>query len=1097
MTFFACFLMVAGMVTAQNQKVTGVVTSASDGEPVIGASVVVKGISSLGAVTDLNGKFEISGIPSSAKVLVVSYVGMASQEVAIKPYVKVALEEDSEQLDEVMVVAFGTTKKQAFTGSAAVVGSEQIDKHVTTNVANTLVGSVAGLQMRGSSGQPGAGAGSINIRGIASMYSSTDPLVIVDGAPYTASLSNIPNSDIESVSVLKDAASAALYGARGAAGVIIITTKKGNNANAKINVDMKWGQNSRAIQDYDVIRNPAEFYEAYFNQVYNYAQNIGGYDNARATTYVNNRLAGDLGYVVYTVPNGQNLIGTNGKLNPNATLGASYEANGETYYLQPDSWTDAAYHNALRQEYNVSVSGGNDKTSFYTSVGYLNEDGIIDYSSYERISARVKADYQAKKWLKLGANIGFVNSTQNSNPNLSTEWGSTNLMYYTTFVAPIYPIYVRTLDAAGNPVIRTDEFGHQQYDYGVAASNYPDHNRAFLQTGNPLGSNRYNDNTSRGNQFNGNVFADINITDHLKANLTSTVIWGETQGSVYDNPFYGPKAGVNGALSKSVSTGYRTNNIQSLTYSNDFGPNSLSAMIGHEYYRTESHGLSANMYGGFSPDVKELNAFATMNGIASNSSVYNVEGYFANVNYNYGEKYYGSASFRRDASSYFAPENRWGNFWSVGGAWILNKEAFMSSATWVDLLKLKFSIGQQGNDNTQAYAYIDTYSLSKASETSMSPTYRLKGNPDITWETTTNTNLGLEFGFWKNRLTGNVDVYNKKVSDQLFWISVPESAGTRGYYGNVGDIRNRGIEGQLTGAIIRTKNFDWSVSANASFNKTKILSLPEAKIADNGGYYESPYWYEVGGELYNYMNYAYAGVDPETGKALYWYDENLSNIDKDGNPIYVDAEGNRTSENTGTQATNIINKPGTEYSGKTDQIGNASRYARNGSILPKVFGGFSTTVRYKNFDLTATFDYQIGGKMYDSQYAKLMTPATSGSDFGYNYHKDWAKAWSADNKDSNIPRWQYGDQYTSYSSDRFLTSASYLNFQSFTFGYTLPAQLTRKAQISTVRLYAAGENLWFWSARKGLDPRYSYSSTASTAVYSPVRNISGGIQLTF
>ena len=1090
MMLLACLLFGASVVTAQTSKVAGIVTSASDGEPVIGASVAVKGNATLGAVTDLNGKFEIANVPSSAKTLVVSYVGMATQEVAIKPYVKVVLEEDSEVLDEVMVVAFGTTKKQAFTGSAAVVGAEQIDKHVATNVANTLVGSVAGLQMRGSSGQPGAGAGSINIRGIASMYAGTDPLVIVDGAPYTASLSNIPNSDIESVSVLKDAASAALYGARGAAGVIIITTKKGSTANAKVNVDMKWGQNSRAIRDYDVIKNPAEFYEAYFNQVYNYAQNVGGYDNARATTYVNNRLAGDLGYVVYDVPNGQSLIGTNGKLNPNAKLGTAYTdpASGETYYLQPDDWTKTAYHNALRQEYNVSVSGGNDKTSFYTSVGYLNEDGIIDYSGYERISARIKADYQAKKWLKLGANVGFVNSAQTSNPNMSTEWGSTNLMYYTTFVAPIYPIYVRTLDANGNPVIRTDEFGHQQYDYGVAATNYPGHNRAFLQTGNPLGSNRYNDNTSRGNQFNGTVFADINITDQLKANVTSTVIWGETQQSVYDNPFYGPKAGVNGSLSKSVSTGYRTNNIQSLTYSNDFGPNSVSAMIGHEYYRTESHSLSASMYGGFSPDIKELNAFATMNGIASSSSLYNVEGFFANANYNYNEKYYGSASFRRDASSYFAPENRWGNFWSVGGAWIINKESFMASAKWVDLLKLKVSIGQQGNDNTAAYAYIDTYDLSKASETTMSPTFRLKGNPEITWETTTNANVGVEFGFWKNRLTGNIDVYNKKVSDQLFWLSVPESAGTRGYYGNVGDIRNRGIEAQLTGAIIHTKDFDWSISGNASFNKTKILSLPDAKIADNGGYYESPYWYEVGGELYNYMNYAYAGVDPETGEALYWYDENLSNIDKDGNPILNE---------DGTQRTNTINKPGKEYSGKTKLIGNASRYTRNGSILPKVFGGFSTTVRYKNFDFSATFDYQIGGKMYDSQYAKLMTPAVSGSDFGYNYHKDWAKSWSADNKNTEIPRWQYGDQYTSYGSDRFLISASYLNFQSFTVGYTLPAQLTRKAQIASARIYAAGENLWFWSARKGLDPRYSYESTASTAVYSPVRNISGGIQLTF
>ena len=393
-------------------------------------------------------------------------------------------------------------------------------------------------------------------------------------------------------------------------------------------------------------------------------------------------------------------------------------------------------------------------------------------------------------------------------------------------------------------------------------------------------------------------------------------------------------------------------------------------------------------------------------------------------------------------------------------------------ASWLDMLKLKFSVGQQGNDNIGSYAYTDLYSLSKANETTMSPVFYRMGNPDITWETTTNINVGIEFSLWKGRLAGNLDVYTKKTSDLLFWLSVPESAGSRGYYGNVGDIRNTGVELALTGAIIRTRNIDWSVSANISHNKTKILKLPESKIAEAGGFIESntprtyQNWFEEGGSLYNAFLPRYAGVN-EKGEATYWIDDTL--------------EG-------------ATNRPGKELSRTTTSINEASKYAL-GSTLPKAFGGFSTTLRVGDFDASVSFDYQIGGKVMDIQYQRLMTPSTTASDAGYNIHKDYAKSWTPNNTTSNIPRWQYGDQYTTGMSDRFLTSASYLNFQSFTVGYTLPKNLIKN--IAKIRVYVAGENLCFWSARKGLDPRYSYDGNESVSVYSPVRNISGGVQFTF
>lgn len=1072
--------MLVGMSIAWAQtKVTGTVVSEEDGQPVVGATVKVEG-TKLGAPTDANGRFTIT-LPPGKRRLQVSYIGLITQTVTAKDGMRIALRSDAHALDEVMVVAYGTAKKSAFTGSATVMKSEDLSKKVTTNVSDALVGSVAGLQMRGSTGQPGE-TGSINIRGISSMYSDVDPLIIVDGAPYPASLSNIPTSDIESVTVLKDAASAALYGARGAGGVIIITTKKGQKRDAEINVDMKWGWNSRAVQDYDRITDPGQFYEAYYSQLYNYLTNSQGMDAQTANLSANTDMLNQLGYNVYTVPDGQVLIGTNGKLNPNATLGRTYTFNGTQYYMTPDIWQDIAYRNSLRQEYNVSVSGGNDKTSIYASLGYLDDEGIIINSDYKRVSARIKADYQAKKWLKLGMNAQYVHSTQDQVPNLDNSTSAGNIMFFTANIAPIYPAYVRVIGADGTPVIKTDQYGNQAYDYGVAATNYGV-TRPFLGSGNPLGDVSLNNDQTTGDQLNGSFTADVQLTDYLKFNATSTVIYGMSQRSLYSNPFYGAKVASNGELLKANSNNLRTNNVQTLTFSKEFGDHNVTAMAGHEYYKTTTKYLEAKSSGGFSPDVQELNAFATPMSNNSYELAYNVEGYFFNGQYNYNDKYFASASYRRDASSRFAKDNRWGNFWSVGGAWLINKETWFN-APWVDELKLKASIGQQGNDNlgqssygskSSAYSwqYTDLYLLS-ASGSSMSASFYTKGNPDITWETTTNFNIGAEFSLFKGRLTGSLDFYNKKTTDLLFYLNTPESAGYRGYYTNVGDISNQGVELTLTGGIVRTKDIDWSLTVNLSHNKTKILSLPESSIKDLGGFKQSDndnnmisFWYKEGGELYNAFVPSYAGVNEE-GEALYWVDD--------------DMEGSTAS-------------PGSKKSSTTTEYDKATYYEQ-GSILPKVFGGFSTDLRLGNFDLSATFDFQLGGKVYDLAYQNLMKPAETAGDAGNAYHKDYINSWSETNKSSDIPRWQYGDKYTAARSDRFLESASYLNFQSFTVGYTLPNNLING--ISKIRFYCSGENIGFISARKGLDPRYSYAGNTSYAgTYSPARNISGGVQLTF
>ena len=1086
----AVLLLLSGFYAAAQQTVTGKVTDAA-GEALQGVAVFVEG-TTRGTLTGLNGEYSLNVSESASLTFSMLGYTTVSQKVDGRKVIDVVLQEDMNLLDETIVVAFGTTTKEAFTGSATVVKADELAKRQTSNVANALVGAVPGLQMRGASGQPGGTAGAMNIRGISSIssdYAGTEPLIIVDGSPYPGSLSNLPQDDIESVTVLKDASSAALYGARGANGVILITTKRAHSNDAVVSVDMKWGVNTRLIPDYDTITDPAEYYESFYTQLNNYFLSRGqSVQNANISA--NRNLISLLGYNVYDVPEGQFLIGTNGKLNPYASLGRQYTgADGVTYYLQPDNWRDAAYKAAFRQEYNVSATAGNDKTSFYASVGYLGDNGVIEYSGYERISARIKADYKAKKWLKLGANAAYTHSVQNSNPNMSTDqFGSTNLMYYTSMIAPIYPIYVRVVDQAGNVVINKDARGNDQYDYGVSATNYNGLSRAFLQTGNPLGSNRYNEDKRVGNALNGTFTADFYITPYLTANITSNVNWGLTQYKLFENPFFGNKAGVKGEIKVSNSIGFRTNNIQTLTYAQEFGEHSVNVIVGHEYYDQISQFLQAKAQGSFNPDIKEINAFATkMADSESYTSEYNVEGFFGSAQYNYAKKYYGSLSYRRDASSRFHPDHRWGNFWSVGGAWIISKEGFMDGASgWIDQLKLKASIGQQGNDDIPGFSYIDTYSLSKASETTMSPSFYNLGNETITWQTTTNFNIGTEFSLLDGRIAGNIDGYYKKTDDLLFWISVPESMGARGYYGNAGDIANYGVEAAFNFVPVRTANIQWDINLNLSHNATKILKLPAEKVLDNGGFTESGFWYEEGGSLYRTFTYAYAGVDNDPnsktyGQALYYYDKNLSNQDDPENK------------------TNNISKPGVNKDGTVATTANASRYVTK-SGLPDLFGGFGTSLKLWNWEISATFDYQIGGEIYDFRYRYLMSPyAGAGSYLGQTYHKDWKKAWTPTNSDSNIPRWQYGDTYAAAGSDRWLTDASYLNFASFAVTYNLPINRmgNLKKIISSAKVYVVGENIGFLSARQGLDPRYSYSETSAMNTYSPVRTISGGVKLTF
>ena len=993
----------------------------------------------------------------SPATLIVSYVGMQEQKVAVKPNVTVYLKSNTELLDEVMVVAYGTAKKSSFTGSASVVQSEEIGKIQTSNVANALEGKVAGVQLNNASGQPGATTPTIRIRGISSINAGNDPLIILDGSPYNGDLNNISSQDIESMTVLKDAASNALYGARGANGVIIITTKKGKAGRATVTVDAKWGSNSRASRDYNYVKDPAQYYEMYYGALKDYYLSQGQSEAAAHANANTNMLgSGDygLGYNVYTIPEGQYLIGTNGKLNPNATLGNV--VNG--YMIRPDNWLDEAYKTGLRQEYNVSISGGTDKSSFYTSISYLKNEGITEKSDYERLTGRLRADYQVKEWLKVGANMAYTHYDVNQLSEDGNSGSSSNIFALATSVAPIYPLYIR--DEQGN--IMKDSNGFTMYDFGNGDNAGLE--RPYLSGNNPYASNLLDTNNNEGNAVTGTAFAEIRFLKDFKFTWTSGVALDETRVNGYTNPYYGQYASSNGIASKYHVRNLAYNHQQLLNWKRSFGLHNVDVMLGHESFRYKYYELSASKSNSFDPSNIELSGAITNVNSNSYTTDYNTEGYFGRVQYDFDEKYFVSGSYRRDASSRFHPDHRWGNFWSAGGAWIISKESFFD-VEWVDMLKLKASYGSQGNDNIGNYRYVNTYTIVNGGGYPAALPETM-GNPDITWETNGNFNAGVEFELFDARLNGSVEYFLRKTTDMLFSFPLAPSFGYSSYFANIGDMRNMGVEVELNATPIKMNDLTWELRLNLTHYKNKISYLPEQRktmeLDGHRGFSSGNYFYGEDLPLYTFRMQKYAGVDEE------------------GNPLYY---------------MNVTQKDGSITRETTTNYAQADYY-NCGTALPDVYGGFGTTLTYKGFDVSVDFNYQIGGQVYDSDYASLMGAPSSGGR-GRNWHADILNAWTPENTQTNIPRLQYNDQYTASTSDRFLTNASYLSLQNVNVGYTLPSSWTRNVGIDKIRVYFTGENLWLWSKRQGLDPRQSISGSVTSSYYAPMRTLSGGITLTF
>lgn len=780
---------------ADDIRVSGTVVS--EGEPLPGASVVVKGTGS-GTVTDADGRYAIT-VPS-ASTLVFSFIGLQTREEKVdgRTRIDVDLLPDSELLDEVMVVAYATAKKYSFTGAASTVKGDEIARMQTSNVSRALEGTVPGLQASAASGQPGTDA-EIRIRGIGSINASSAPLYVVDGLPFDGSINSINPEDIASITVLKDAASAALYGSRGANGVIIITTKQGHiDSKTTVSVKASFGGSNRAVRDYDRI-GTNQYFELYWEALRNqYALNTDKYTPQSAAVQASKDLVPRLmggGPNPYG-PDYPQPVGTDGKLLPGARP------------LWNVNWQDAMEQQALRTEVGLNVSGGGPTNQYFFSAGYLNDKGIALESGYERFNLRSNITIEITKWLRGSVNMSYAHSIQNY--PVSSDTKTSNVINAGRLMAPFYPIYQMNADGS----YKRDSEGNLIYDFG---SYRPSGSMANWN----LPATLPNDKSERmKDELSARTFIEATIIEGLKFRTSFNFDLVNYNSLDYTNPKIGPAVNTGGGASREYTRtfSWTWNNI--VTYDRTIGEHHFNVLAGEEAYSYRYDVLQAARSNMAVPDMPELAVGSLVTAGTGYRIDYSLLGYLLSAQYDYRDKYFFSASYRRDGSSRFAPETRWGNFWSIGASWRIDREDFMQSAAdWLSALTLKASYGAQGNDNLGTYyASSGLYTIvSQAGENAL-VSDRL-ATPGLKWETNLNFNLGLEFSLFNNRFSGTLDFFQRRSKDLLYSRPLATSLGYTSVDENIGALKNTGFEIDLRGTLVHTRDFTWRLGLNLTHYK--------------------------------------------------------------------------------------------------------------------------------------------------------------------------------------------------------------------------------------------------------------------------------------
>lgn len=1024
---------------AQEITVTGKVT-AEDGSTLPGVTVSIKGTNK-GANTDANGNFRIS-VPSNSRLLF-SFVGFATQEINIgsRSTITVSLIPSSENLSEVVVTSFGTAKKTSFTGSAAKLGADKLGLRPVTNIGQALAGIAAGVQATAGSGQPGTSP-AIRIRGFGSISSSNDPLYVVDGVPYSASIANLNNDDIESITVLKDAASTALYGARAANGVVVVTTKKGVKGKNTINVKYTKGFNSRALPEYDRV-GPADYYplmwEANRNNFAYRATNPVAL--ATANTNASNGLGAIVGYNVYDVPFAQ-LVGTDGKLNPSANL---------IYSADDLNWEKPITRQGNRDEININFSGSSEKSDYFLSMSYLNDKGFLIRSDYDRFTARLSVNNQIKSWIKVGTNLSSTIITSNQ-ADADGNTSFVNPFFFSRGMAPIYPVYA--YDPANPTTFLKNEDGSKRYDFGnLSLLGLP--NRPQNGGRHAVAETELNQNFFRRNVFGGRGYADITFLKDFKFTANVGVDLTNVNNIVFGNPIVGDGAPA-GRATNEFENITSFNLSQLLNYNKSFGRNNVSVLLGHENYSEKDNRLRGSRSSQILDGNYELLNFTTTTNLDSRMRDRKVEGYFARLNYDFDDKYFVSLSARRDGSSKFFKDTRWGNFFSISGAWRLDQEDFMKELPIISTLKLRSSYGQTGNDgDIDRYAWQPLFALGFNNALEAGTLQSSLGNTALEWESSNAFDVALEFGLLKNRITGTLEYFDRQSSNLIFDVPLPLSAGITTQTRNIGTMYNRGIEVELGIDVLRAKDFNWHIDLNATSIKNQITKMP----AESPEIIDGTKKLKQGQSLYDFWLREYKGVNPSTGEALY---RAVS---------YVPASSFIT-EGGDTLTSNVSN----------------ARFRYSGTAIPDLTGSVTNSIRFKGFSLSALLIYQMGGKIYDGAYASLM-----GSGYHNAKHVDILNRWQNPGDITVVPRMDAG-RTTDFNaaSDRWLIDASFLNIRSITLGYAIPKTIAQKLHLENAQLYVSGENFFMSSRRSGMNVQQNFGGTTGN-VYSPAKSVVLGI----
>ncbi|MFH6956699.1 SusC/RagA family TonB-linked outer membrane protein [Flavobacterium aquidurense] len=1035
---------------SQERTVSGVVSDAGK-MALPGVNVVVRSTKS-STQTDFDGKYAVKA--KTGDVLVFSYMGMQDKSVTVgtASTLNVVLQEGGKTLDEVVVVAYGKAKKSSYTGSATQIKSEQLENRPLTNALSVLEGSTSGVQIQSSAGQPGS-APAVRIRGFSSINGSNAPLYIVDGVPFAGDISNLNSNDIESLTVLKDAASTSLYGSKAANGVIIITTKTGKSNEDKFSLNVSTGMTSRAIKEYDRV-NALEYYPLEWEAIRNSRPMANQSQIDAANLYASGRVPVVLVTNPFNVPN-SSIVGTDGKLNPNAQL----------LYPEDLDWAAPLQRAGVRQNIDFAYQGKSEKSNYFASLGHLKEEGYIRKSDFERTTGRLNLNTSLREWFKTGVNLSGTITNSNLAVNGVDNTSSFNNVFRTVrYMGPIYPVYEHTengdyvLDGAGNKVYSTTR--------GSGAANG---RNIVYETLN-------NTDNQKGLALSGRTYFEISFLKDFKFTTNASIDKSYINRTYTYNTEIGDGAPT-GLIGKQdrILTGITYNQL--LNYTKKIGNHNITALLGHESFDYETNYTTGTKTGQVSPDNTEFVNYATTTNLNSYTRNYATESYFSRAGYDYSDKYIFSASLRRDGSSKFAKDNRWGNFWSFGGAWVISKESFLANSSWINDLKVRASLGEVGNDS-----HITGDTDYKGSEINglnyyvSQPTFSLgydNGNeggiityaaaaPNLQWEVNTQKDIAVEFALFKNRLRGSVEYYNRNTDGLIFSVPNPLSSGLDDRVENIGSMYNKGFEVSLDGVVLKTNDFSWNLNINASTIHNEIKSLPQKEIITGSKKLM------VGRSIYDYWLRSWYGVDPADGYALY----------------VADPDKMITNDPTG-RVVNGVNVT-------TDQ--NKALYHYAGSAIPDLFGSFTNTFKYKGIQLNVMFSYQIGGKMYDTNYAALMH---TGSDYGAALSTDILNRWQKPGDITDVPRLDINrNTQSSAASDRWLIGSDYLALRQVNLSYKMPAELISKLAVDNATIYINGENLFLFTKRQGMDPTQTFNGTTQNR-YIPSRVLSLGFNLNF